>query len=103
MGKKISLSFVNKGSPFEIPTMTVGRQEEVFKYMKEIEKKKKDISDNEMNKAVILNILQSVDSGVTMEYINNMHSSDYNYLTRHIWNDGREIKQSDEKDFPQTG
>jgi len=101
MGKeKIKLSFVNDGKPFNIPHMTVKKQEELLEDMVEIEKKYKKDSDKynrELNKYMIVRTLQNIDENVSLDDINNMHPNDYIVLFNMIWGSGREL--SDNKKF----
>jgi len=101
MEKKIKLSFINKGQAFELPDMTVERQEKLMEDCVELEEKY-DINstkyNREFNKLLVLYTLKEIDKNVTLENINKMHPDDYVYIYRKIWDKGREIN-SDEKDF----
>jgi len=95
MDKKIKLSFVKGNSEFEVPKMTVRRQEELMDTVKElkIDETKEQVRFNrEFNKYMILKSLQAVDPKVTLEDINNMHPDDFLYVFNCIWNSGREIR-----------
>jgi len=100
MTKKIKLSFVNDGKEFILPAMTVEKQELLMEEMVPLEK---DIAienrNREMNKRMVLNILKEIDDTVTLDQINKMHPDDYIFLFTKIWNSGKELTKSDEKDF----
>lgn len=91
---EISLSFVNKGKSFVIPTMTVGLQEELLEEMAKLEKEKleKDVIDRKVNKILVMKILQKIDPSVSMENVNNMHPDDYLIISNQLWTKGKEIK-----------
>jgi len=94
MGEKISLSFVNNGKEFEIPRMTVKRQEKVLEMLAEFDKKK-DLTEqqknNEVNKMLVVDVLKSIDEKVSIDNINNMHPEDFIYLFSEIMSSGREL------------
>lgn len=98
---KIKLSFVKGGKEaFEIPKMTVRRQEELMTEMVKLEKEMEtDEYNREMNRLLILKSLQIVDPNVTMENILEMHPDDYIELFTQIWNAGREIKKDNTVNF----
>jgi len=101
MGKeKIKLSFVNDGKPFNIPHMTVKKQEELLEDMVEIEKNyknKPEIYNREVNKHMVKRALQTIDESVSLDDINNMHPDDYIKLFTMVWNSGRELSGDEEK------
>ena len=103
MGKnKIALSFVNEGKGFTVPHMTVKSQEYLMKDMVKIEKKHKKESNEflrELNKYMILRILQTVDKSVALDDINNMHPDDFVELITMINEGGRELVKSDAGNF----
>jgi len=103
MGKnKIKLSFVNDGEAFTVPHMTVKSQELLFKDMVEIEKKYKQETPEfmrELNKYMLMRVLQSVDDSVALDDINNMHPDDFVELLTLINNRGRELTKSDDGNF----
>jgi hypothetical protein len=100
MGEKIKLSFVNDGKPFNLPAMTVKRQEELMEEMAKLEDKiSEDQYNREINKILVLKTLQAVDDNITMEHINNMHPDDYIKLFSRIWTEGRELSDGDDSDF----
>ena len=102
--EKITLSFMNEGKPFDVPTMTVGRQEEYMEMMDKIEKeiKDEDQRNRKASKLMILGTLQLVDKNVTMEHINNMHPSDYVYISNLLWESGQELGKDEPSDFQKT-
>jgi hypothetical protein len=95
MGKnKIKLSFMNDGKPFDIPHMTVKSQENLLEDMVGIEKEYKKDSEKynrEVNKHMVLRVLQGIDNSVSLDDINNMHPDDYLTLFNLIWSSGREL------------
>ena len=101
MGKnKIKLSYVNDGEPFTIPHMTVKAQELLYKDMAYIEKEKNYESGSveflrELNKYMILRVMQTVDDSITIENIENMHPDDYIELLTLINDGGRELTRND--------
>ena len=100
MGNKIKLSFVNDGKPFIVPHMTVKKQEELLEDMTELEKKYKEGTleyNREVNKYMVLRILQNVDESVTLDNINNMHPDDYIKLFNMFWSGGRELSSDEDK------
>ena len=102
--KKISLSFVKKGEPFIMPHLTVGKQDEYMEAISKIEKNEKDIvkKNREINKQMVLKTLQVIDENITIDDINNMHPSDFAYLSDIVWTKGRELK-GEEEDFQKPG
>jgi len=103
MGKnKISLSFVNEGESFTVPHMTVKSQEMLFKDMTTVEKTyKQDTPEfmRELNKYMLLRVLQNVDDSITLDDINNMHPDDFVELLTLINDRGRELTKSDAGNF----
>jgi len=99
MAEKIKLSFVNGGKPFDIPHMTVSRQEELMEKIVEVEKKYSDEKkrNQEINKYMVLKTLQLVNKDVNIEHINNMHPDDFVFVFQMVWDKGREIHS--EKNF----
>ena len=94
MGKKIKLSFVNDSEPFMVPHMTVKKQEELLDDMTQIEKTMKPTDpkyNREVNKHMVKRVLQTIDPGIDIEDINNMHPDDYIELFNMIWSGGREL------------
>jgi hypothetical protein len=101
---KIKLSFVNKGEAFILPGLTVGGQDELLEAIVELEKKYGRDTEKyakEVQKIALLKLLQIVDKNVTIDDINNMHPSDYAYLTSIVWEKGRELK-GESLDFRKT-
>lgn len=100
MSEKISLSFVNDGKEFNVPRMTVKKQEIIMEKLVEMEKSlgTKFDYNKEVGKIAILIALNEIDSKVTMENIEDMHPDDFRILFEKFWNNGREIK-SEEPNF----
>jgi len=101
MVKKISLSFVNGKKEFEIPRMTVKKQETIMEKMVEIEKQKgtKFNYNTEIGKIALLVCLQEIDTKVKIEDIENMHPDDFRFLFDEFWNNGRELGIGDATHF----
>jgi len=102
--KKIKLSFVNDGKPFTIPHMTVTAQENLLEDIVELEKKHEkdsEIYNRELNKCMVVRVLQGIDDSITVKDINNMHPDDYIRLFNMIWSSGREL--SDDGKFLEEG
>lgn len=80
--KKLSLSFVNGGKEFVVPSPTVGTQEAYLDAIVSIEKKKisEEKKNRESNRAMVLITLQQIDKTVTMKDILSMHPHDYMVL-----------------------
>lgn len=98
--KKIKLSFVNDGKSFNLPRMTVKRQEELMESIVDIEKKYTDEKkqNQESNKLLVLKTLQVIDGSITLDDINNMHPEDFIVLFNMIWDKGRELT-GENRDF----
>lgn len=98
MGKnKIKLSFINDGKSFTVPHMTVKAQENLLDDIVKLEKKYKDNEkkyNTEVNKYMMMHVLQTVDNSVTLEDINSMHPDDYIKLFSLIMDGGRELTES---------
>jgi len=105
MENEISLSFVNKGEPFILPKMTVKRQEKTFEMLAEYEKRD-DMSEfqknNMVNKRLLLDILQNVDSKVSIDDIDNMHPEDFIFIVNKVMSSGRELEVAPRKGFRKT-
>lgn len=100
--KKIRLSFVNNGEEFVMPYITVKVQEDMLKDVVEVEKTfKKDTDEfmREINKYIMVRVLQQVDPTVSIKNINNLHPDDYVELMRMMNQGGRELSH-DEPNFP---
>lgn len=102
---KIKLSFVNGGKNFDIPKMTVKRQEELMEEMVRIEKETEKIEDKEkqqriynreFNKYLVLKTLQIVDSSVSVDDIESMHPDDFVRIFGFIWKEGKELDEKDD-------
>lgn len=97
MGKnKISLSFINDGKNFTVPHMTVKAQENLLEDIVKLEKKYKNNQkkyNTEVNKYMMMHVLQTVDSSVNLDDINNMHPDDYIKLFSLIMDGGRELTE----------
>jgi len=101
MQKKIKLSFVNKGKEFNIPKMTVLRQEELMEEMikTKIDEKTEPLKYNrEFNKIMVWKTLQVIDVDVSLDDINNMHPNDFIKIFTLIWESGRELKDDSKVD-----
>jgi len=98
---KLKLKFVNKGEPFNLPDMTVERQDEWLNEIIKVEKKmkNKEKRDKYLNRFFLLKTLQLVDNGVTMDDITKMHPGDFIKLSTMAWEQGRELVDDDAEDF----
>lgn len=101
MKEKLKLSFVNNGKEFEIPKMTVKKQELV---MEEVAKQNKESMNTEkynalLGKLMLLNSLKEVDPNVTLEDVEGLHPDDFALLFSKFWNSGRELTGGDNENF----
>ncbi len=99
MSDKIKLSYINGGKPFDLPKMTMKRQEAIMEKMVELEDTYTgDKLNREVNKYILLKTLEQIDDKMTMAVIDEMHPDDFMQVFSKLYGTGRELT-SDDKDF----
>jgi hypothetical protein len=100
------MSFINKGSPFDMPIWTVAKHEQLLDEMLPLDEKlklkvieQKDY-DKQYRLKMILLSMREVDDKVTERDLQELHPDDFIELWMAVYNSGKKGIVVNEQDFP---